>query len=104
MKNIKWKTLIFTCVACLLPVLPGVALWDKLPDEIAIHFDIHNTPDGFASKGFAVFCLPLIMALLQLVVCVADDLNIWRKKENAPKWIIPLMAIVVQTMILCYAL
>ena len=104
MKKIKWKNLISTCIICLLPVLPGLALWDKLPDAIAVHFDIHNMPDGFASKGFAVFCLPLIMSLLQIGVCIVNDLNIGRKKENAPKWVIPSLAIVVQTMILCYAM
>ena len=52
MKHIKWKTLIITGVIALLPILIGIFLWDKLPGQIAIHFNLNNEPDGFASKGF----------------------------------------------------
>ena len=64
MKFVKWKTLIVTCVVCLLPILLGVALWNELPESIAIHFDINNNPDNFAPKGFVVFGLPFLMVAL----------------------------------------
>ena len=75
MKFIKWKTLIITCFVCLLPILLGVALWDKLPDLMAIHFNINNEADNFASKGFVVFGLPVIMAALQAFCCIVSDVN-----------------------------
>lgn len=31
------KTLILTTLLCLLPILLGLALYDKLPDQIAVH-------------------------------------------------------------------
>lgn len=109
MKFMKWKTLIITCIVCLMPILLGVALWDKLPGTMAIHFDINNNPDNFASKGFVVFALPLLMALLQCFCCFINDINAHkhgeRKKfEMATKWIIPCMSVVLQTVTLGYGL
>lgn len=109
MKHIKWRILIVTCLVCLLPILLGVVLWDKLPDTIAIHFNYNNEPDNFASKGFAVFGLPLMMVVLQIICCGINDFNSHkhgeRKKfETATKWIIPVMSIVLQIVTLGYAL
>lgn len=109
MKFIKWKNFIITGIVCLLPILFGVFFWDKLPDMIAIHFDISNNPDNYGSKGFVVFGLPLLMLILQFVCCVINDINAKkygeRKKfENVVKWIIPILSIVLQLATLGIAL
>lgn len=109
MKFIKWKYFIITGIVCLLPILFGVFFWDKLPDMIAIHFDISNNPDNYGSKGFVVFGLPLLMLILQFVCCVINDINAKkygeRKKfENVVKWIIPILSIVLQLATLGIAL
>lgn len=109
MKFVKWKILIITVIISLLPILLGVALWEKLPDTIAIHFDINNNPDNFASKGFAVFGLPVIMAVLQIICCLINDINSKkygpRKKfETATKSLVPAMSIVLQSITLGYAM
>ena len=101
MKSIKWKSLIITCIVCFLPVFLGIALWDNLPDIMAIHFNINNEPDNFASKGFVVFVLPLLMVFLQAICCFINDINAQkhgeRKKfERVTKWIIPIMSIILQ--------
>lgn len=109
MKFIKWKSLIITSLVCLMPILLGVVLWDKLPDTVAIHFNINNEPDNFASKGFAVFGLPAMMALLQIVCCFITDFNSHKhgervKFERAVRWILPCLTAVLQVITLGYAL
>ena len=109
MKFIKWKILLLTCFVCLLPILLGLVLWNQLPDVIAIHFDVYNNPDNFASKGFVVFGLPLLMVPLQCICCFINDLNAHkhgeRKKfELVTKWIIPVMTILLQVLTLGYGL
>ncbi|MBR2471289.1 MAG: DUF1648 domain-containing protein [Clostridia bacterium] len=109
MKFMKWKSLIITCLVTLLPIVAGVALWNQLPAEIAVHFDINGNPDNFASKGFAVFLLPLLMALLQIICCVINDVKAYQhgprvKFERVTKWIIPCMSIVLQAAIFAFAL
>lgn len=109
MKFMKWKILILTCLVCLLPIFLGVALWNELPEEMAIHFNIYGEPDNFASKSFGVFGLPAMMALLQVFCCFINDINAYqhgdRKKfEMVTKWIIPVMAIVLQIALLGYSI
>ncbi len=109
MKFIKWKIFITTSILCLLPIVLGMALWNDLPDIMAIHFDINNNPDGFASKGFVVFGLPVLMVVLQAICCFINDINSHkhgeRKKfERVTKWIIPVMTIVLQIATLGYGL
>ena len=109
MKFIKWKSLVITCLVCLLPILLGVALWDKLPDAVAIHFNMNNEPDNFASKAFVVFGLPVMMALLQMICCFINDFNAHKhgtrvKFERATKWILPILAILLQIITFGYAL
>lgn len=109
MKIIKWKILIATCIVCLLPIFLGIALWNDLPETMAIHFNIYNEPDNFASKSFVVFALPILMVLLQIICCIINDVNAHKhgervKFERATKWIIPVMSMVLQVITLGYGL
>lgn len=93
------KKIIITSLITLFPIVIGLLLWNKLPDRIATHFGADNTPDGWSSKVFAVFGLPVILFVLHLMsLCVTlND----PKKRNVGKmllsvifWIIPVLSIV----------
>ena len=109
MKLFKWKFFFVTSAVCLLPILFGIFVWDKLPDTMAIHFDVYGNPDNFASKGFVVFALPVLMVLLQGFCCFVNDINAKkygeRKKfEKVTKWIIPCMTVILQVITIGYSL
>ena len=109
MKFIKWRSLFITCIICLLPIFLGIALWNELPETMAIHFNIYNEADNFAPKGFVVFGLPILMSLLQMISCFINDINAHklgeRKKfEKVIKWIIPVLSVVLQIMTFGYSL
>ncbi len=109
MKTVKWRILLVTALVCLMPILLGVSLWDKLPETMAIHFNINNEPDNFASREFVVFGLPGLMMLFQIVCCVANDLGFRGKKnpkkvEIMSKWILPVMSVVLYVAIIGYGL
>lgn len=109
MKFFKWKIFIITGLVCLTPILFGLLLWEKLPETMAIHFNIYGEPDNFASKGFVVFGLPVLMVALQAVSCFINDINSYRygdrKKFTAvTKWIIPPLTVVLQIITLAYGL
>lgn len=109
MKSIKWKILIITCVVCLAPVLFGLAVWDALPGQVAIHFDINNQPDHYASKAFAVFGLPLMMVAFQVFCCLMTDFGFQRYSgnktmEQLSKWVIPVITVVLYLITLGYAM
>lgn len=109
MKFFKWKVFVITSIVCLLPILLGVLIWDKLPNVMAIHFNIYGVADNFAPKGFVVYGLPLLMVLLQGFCCFVNDINAFkhgdRKKfEKVTKWIIPCLTVVLQVLTLGYGL
>lgn len=102
MKSLKeYKTtIIITILITLLPVLFGLALWDKLPDSIPIHWGASGKPDKYASKPFAVFALPCILAALQMLCCflALNDpkrKNIHRKPLMLTFWSVPVISVVV---------
>ena len=109
MKFFKWRIFIITAAVCLLPILLGLSLWERLPEEIAIHFDIYGNPDNFAKKSFAVFGLPLLMVPLQAFCCFINDINAYKKGERVKfslvtKWIIPVMSTILYVVTLGVAL
>lgn len=104
MKQNKTK-IIISLVITLLPILAGLILWDKLPDQIATHFDMNNQPNGWTGKPFTVFGIPVFLALLQLICifCICNDPkknNVGVKAFNFVIWIIPACSLIV--MLSCY--
>ena len=96
-KQEKKKLLITTCL-CLCPMIIGIIMLPKLPDQIAIHFNIHNEPDGFASKEFFVFFFPILMALFNLITIGAmqldDNTEANKKMHYATQWIFPIISFI----------
>lgn len=91
------------------PIFAGLILWGKLPERMPTHWGINGEADGFSSKPFAVFALPLIMLAL-LWVCLfftAKDVknkNQNPKIQNAVIWIVPILSCVVSAVTYCTAL
>lgn len=92
------KTLIITSIVILLPILAGVILWDKLPEQIPTHWNVNGEVDDWSSKAFAVFGLPCIMLALQWLCALGTAAD--PKKANHPQkilhlvlWIIPVISV-----------
>lgn len=103
------KEMGFTTIVCLLPIIFGIALYDRLPDALPIHFDINGNPDDYGSKAFTIFGIPAIMALINLFLHFfinADPKydNSSKELRNIAKWIIPVMSNIVIVITLLYAL
>ena len=103
------KTLIVTSILIVLPVLAGIILWDRLPEQMATHWNAAGDIDGWTSKPFTVFGLPLILLAVQWL-CVLGTLAD-PKKENHPTkilhlvlWIIPVLSLVLGTITYATAL
>ena len=61
------KTMIITSIIIFLPMLLGILMWDKLPEQIPTHWNMAGQVDGWSSKPFAVFGLPAILFAAQLL-------------------------------------
>lgn len=101
--------LILASIGTLLPSLFGIILWNKLPNEMATHFGTGGNADGFSSKAFAVFGLPLILLVI-FWVCIfftskdKQNENQDRKAFNMIFWIMPILSCLVNGVMYSIAL
>lgn len=94
------KMTLVTTAICLLPMLLALAVYERLPDLVAIHFNFAGEADSYAPKAVAVFALPLMLAVINLITNMVLDHD--PKKANAAKtlvmmgrWTIPVMSMIV---------
>lgn len=76
------QTIISTLV-CLLPIVLALILYDKLPEQVPIHFGMNGEPDNYASKALAGFVIPCGLAALNLFVHFTMNTDPKRKNANA---------------------
>ena len=103
------RTLIITSIVILLPILAGVILWNQLPEQIPIHWNAAGEVDGWSSKPFAVFGVPLILLAVQWLCMLGTCAD--PKKNNHPEkilhlvlWIIPVLSVVLHVITYAAAL
>lgn len=103
------KFLIMTSFIILLPILAGLLLWDQLPEQIPSHWNTDGEIDGWSSKPFAVFGLPLILLAAQWL-CTLGTAADPKKANHSGKvmhlvlWIIPIISILLSTVTYATAL
>ena len=111
MENVKkYKTtIIITTLITLLPILFGLIVWNRLPEQIATHWGADGQADGYSGKTFAVFGMPCILAVLQLFasfITLNDPKrrNIHKKPLTLVLWVIPVMSLIVNSITYAIAL
>ena len=103
------KTLLVTSIVILLPILAGLILWNQLPEQIPSHWNVDGQVDGWTSKPFAVFGLPLLLLGFQWLCALGTGAD--PKKANHPEkiqqlvlWIIPVISALLHTIVYAVAL
>ena len=102
-------TLIVTTLVLLIPMLVGLLLWNKLPEQIPTHWDVNGNIDGWSSKAFAVFGLPAILLALHWICVWASTLDP-KSKDYYPKmirvvlWVCPVIGLVFGSLIYTWAM
>ena len=87
--------IIVSSIVTILPMVAGLFMWNILPDRMTTHWGMSGEADGFSSKAFAVFVLPLIL-LATHWLCIFFTLRDPKNKEQSSKvfamimWIIPI--------------
>ena len=102
-------TLILTTIITALPILLGLALWSRLPETIATHFDVNGVADGWSSKAFAVFGLPAFLVAVHLLCAFGTMMdpkrtNIQDKMHKPVLWSCPVISILTCGAVYLYAL
>ncbi len=59
---------ILSTIVCLLPVLAGALLYNRLPDTMPIHWDLGGNANGWSSRFMGAIGLPGILLVLNLLL------------------------------------
>jgi len=109
MKKINFNILLLTCVMCLVPIPFGIYYYQDLPELVAVHFDINNNPDGFMSREWFVFGMPVIISFIQVFLCIIIDLkseNTGKRNKSSLvyKLLVPFISVLMYVMIILYTM
>ena len=91
MKKNNRQELILASALMLLPVLYAIYFYQRLPENMAIHFDLSGKGNAFLPKFLVVSAFPIVMMLLEVMIywttIAKDILN--RTFKHLIRWIIP---------------
>ena len=76
------KIILITSMITILPILAGLILWNKLPEQVATHFDFNGIPNGYSSRAFAVFG-PYLIFLFAHLLCAFGTLADPKNRRSA---------------------
>ena len=108
MKHTKLK-IILSCIVLLSPMIFGMIVWNKLPDAMPLHWGLNGEVNGWGSKAFAVFVLPLIILAIH-GICILASRKDFRNKKQSSKvmglvlWICPLLSVMANSLSYAVAL
>lgn len=101
--------LIITSLITLIPIVVGLILWDKLPDQVPLHWNAQGEVDGYGTKFQAVFLMPLVLVASHWICVLGTSLD--PKKQNINDkiftlvlWIIPVISLLCNSTVFATAL
>ena len=96
------KTIIITSLITILPIFAGLVMWDRLPDKLPTHWNFSGEIDGWSSKPFAIFFIPLFMLAMHLICTVATSIDPKNQGVNSKiftlvLWVCPVLSLLCMT-------
>lgn len=93
-------TLIAGTLVILLPMLVGLLLWTRLPDQLPTHFGISGEVNGYSSKAFTVFGLPGFLLAVHWLCALTTKFdpkaqNLEGKMMQLVLWVCPAVSVLV---------
>lgn len=103
------KTAAITTVVCLLPILIGLAVYKDLPEQVAVHWGLDYQPNGWMPKAFAVWVVPVFLAVLNVICHVGSNSDPKREAQSQRllalvKWLPAALSLILCPIMLLIAL
>ena len=103
----KWK-IVISVIAIAMTSIVGIFLWDNLPAQLPVHFDINGNPDSFMPKVAAISVIPTTLVAIHLLALLGMLRQVKRDSNNKVIhyviWIVPAVAILVMGCIYTYSM
>jgi len=68
-------TTIIVLILIIGATLAGVLLWNQLPDPMASHWDVNDQVNGYMSRFWGVFMMPLVLIGMFLIFLVIPQID-----------------------------
>ncbi len=83
------KPIIITSLIIIIPIIAGLILWNRLPEQIPTHFNTSGEANDYSSKTFAVIAIPLFLLAMHFM-CFFSALSDPKKAghNKAMLWIV----------------
>ena len=104
------KTMILTSLLTLLPIVAGLILWNRLPEQMPTHWGMDGQVDGWSGKVFGIFGLPLILLAVHWLCALATFYADPKKQNHSDKilhlvlWITPVLSLLLHSFVYAAAL
>lgn len=103
------KFCVITTIVCLLPILLGLAIYDRLPEQVAVHFGGDGEPNGWMHKSFAVWVIPAFLAVLNLICHIGGNSDPKREAQSQRlltlvKWLPAALSLILDPIVLFIAM
>ena len=92
-----------TGIVCLMPVVLGFCLWEKLPEEIPMQYGWNGQVNWTLPKLPAILVCPAVCFLLNVILRVSFYLkaeNVSRKAAAIFCWVIPVISVALNSVML----
>ena len=108
MKEHKGK-LILTSLLVLLPLVAGLLLWNRLPEQLPMHWNAAGQIDGWGSRLAGICLMPLFLLVIHWVCVGACFIDPKNKEQNRKAlglaiWICPVVSLLTGYMTLATVL
>lgn len=94
------KAMLITTLVCLLPILYGITVYNKLPDLVPTHWNMAGEANGFSSKAFAVFGLPAFLAVVNIICHIGYAAD--PRKTGQPKKLVGFVYLIIPAISLIF--
>jgi uncharacterized membrane protein len=92
------RKLLVSSIIILLPIFIGLILWKKLPERMTTHWGFDGNVDGWSSRPFAIFGLPVILLIIHWIFILITAKDPKNKDQNNKAfslmlWIFPALSL-----------
>ena len=96
MKKSEIRSMVFTSLLCLIPLIINICFYSQLPDKVIIHWGMDNTPNGYMDKFMYVFLMPIMLLFVHIFVCMLiskdKEKEANKKMHSLTRLIFPIMS------------
>ncbi len=104
-------TFILSTLLCFGPMIYGLIMWKKLPEQMPIHFSADGNVDTLGGRWMPVILFPLLMILGNAIVHLSFNIKARKMGENVNsklpyvfKWFMPVLCYAISFIVYSYSL